>query len=77
MINLYLMLLGEYEAYYAVTPKGPSGMNSDRAYSLDKRSYDPSMLNVLSASTGFAGNVGNHKTGYYRCKCGGNKRLYL
>ena len=53
-----LNALGEYEAYYAVTPKGPSGMNSDRAYSLDKRSYDPSMLNVLSASTGFAGNVG-------------------
>ena len=53
-----LNALGEYEAYYAVTPKGPSGMNSDRAYSLDKRSYDPSMLNVLSASTGFSGNVG-------------------
>ena len=53
-----LNALGEYEAYYAVTPKGPSGMNSDRAYSLDKRSYDPSMINVLSASTGFSGNVG-------------------
>ncbi len=53
-----LNALGEYEAYYAVTPKGPSGMNSDRAYSLDKRSFDDSMINVLSASTGFAGNVG-------------------
>ena len=53
-----LNALGEYEAYYAVTPKGPSGMNSDRAYSLDKRSFDPSMVNVLSASTGFSGNVG-------------------
>lgn len=53
-----LNALGEYEAYYAVTPKGPSGMNSDRAYSLDKRSFDDSMLNVLSASTGFAGTVG-------------------
>lgn len=53
-----LNALGEYEAYYAVTPKGPSGMNSDRAYSLDKRSYDESMLNIISASTGFAGNVG-------------------
>lgn len=53
-----LNALGEYEAYYAVTPKGPSGMNSDRAYSLDKRSFDDSMVNVLSASTGFAGNVG-------------------
>lgn len=53
-----LNALGEYEAYYAVTPKGPSGMNIDRAYSLDKRSFDDSMVNVLSASTGFAGNVG-------------------
>lgn len=53
-----LNALGEYEAYYTVTPKGPSGMNSDRAYSLDKRSFDDSMVNVLSASTGFAGNVG-------------------
>lgn len=53
-----LNALGEYEAYYAVTPKGPSGMNNDRAYSLDKRSFDDSMVNVLSASTGFAGNVG-------------------
>ena len=53
-----LNALGEYESMYAVTPKGPSGMNSDRAYSLDKRSFDKSMVNVLSASTGFAGNVG-------------------
>lgn len=50
--------IGEYESYFAVTPKGPSGMNSDRAYSLDKRSYDDSMMNILSASTGSAGNVG-------------------
>ena len=53
-----LNALGEYENYNAVTPKGPSGMNSDRTYSLDKRSYDESMLNILSASTGFSGNVG-------------------
>ena len=53
-----LNALGEYENYAAVTPKGPSGMNTDRAYSLDKRAYDPSMFNVLSASTGFSGNVG-------------------
>ena len=53
-----LNALGEYESMYAVTPKGPSGMNSDRAYSLDKRSFDKSMTNILSASTGFAGNVG-------------------
>lgn len=53
-----LNALGEYEAYYSVTPKGVSGMNSDRSYSLDKRSYDESMLNVIATSTGFAGNVG-------------------
>ena len=53
-----LNALGEYEDYNAVTPKGSSGMNSDRAYSLDKRSFDDSMVNVLSTSTGFAGNVG-------------------
>lgn len=53
-----LNALGEYEAYNSVSPKGASGMNSDRAYGLDKRSYDPSMFNVLSASTGFAGTVG-------------------
>ena len=53
-----LNALGEYEDYNAATPKGSSGMNSDRAYSLDKRSFDESMLNVMSTSTGFAGNVG-------------------
>lgn len=50
--------LGEFEAYNAVTPKGPSGMNSDRSYTLDKRSFDKSMLNIIAMSTGFAGNVG-------------------
>ena len=50
--------LGEYEAYAAITPKGPSGMNNDRSYTLDKRSFDSSMLNVMGMSTGFAGNVG-------------------
>ena len=50
--------LNEYEAYTTVTPKGPSGMNSDRSYTLDKRAYDESMFGVLGMSTGFAGNVG-------------------
>lgn len=48
----------EAEAYNKVTFKGLSGMNSDRAYSIDKRTYDKSMLGVLSLSTGFAGTVG-------------------
>ncbi|MBR6289274.1 MAG: NUDIX domain-containing protein [Acholeplasmatales bacterium] len=50
--------LRDVETTNAVTTKGPSGMNSARAYSLDKRSFDESMLNVLGMSTGFAGNVG-------------------
>lgn len=50
--------LGEYEAYYMATPQGPSGMNSERSYGLDKRSYDESMLNVLSSATGHANTVG-------------------
>lgn len=50
--------LNEKEMYDAVTTKGLSGMNSDRSYSLDKRSYDDSMTNVLSMSTGFAATVG-------------------
>ena len=50
--------LRDLETTNSVTTKGLSGMNSDRAYSLDKRTYDDSMLNVLGMSTGFAGNVG-------------------
>lgn len=50
--------LRDVETTNSITTKGPSGMNSDRAYGLDKRTYDDSMLNVLGMSTGFAGNVG-------------------
>lgn len=50
--------LNEYEAYNKVTPEGPGGLNSARSYTLDKRSYDDSMKDVLSMSTGFAGKVG-------------------
>ena len=50
--------LRDVETTNSVTTKGPSGMNSDRAYGLDKRTYDDSMLNILGMSTGFAGNVG-------------------
>ena len=48
----------EIEAANAVTFKGLSGMNSDRSYQLDKRTYHKSMGNILGMSTGFAGNVG-------------------
>lgn len=53
-----LNALIDAEYNYAVSTKGLSGMNSDRSYSLDKRTFDESMLNVLGMSTGFAGNVG-------------------
>lgn len=48
----------DHEAAAACSFKGLSGMNSDRSYGLDKRTYDDSMLNVLAMSTGFAANVG-------------------
>lgn len=48
----------ELESANTVTFKGLSGMNSDRSYSLDKRTYDKSMLNKLSLSTGFSATVG-------------------
>lgn len=48
----------EVESANTASFKGLSGMNSEQAYSLDKRVYDDSMINVLALSTGFAGNVG-------------------
>lgn len=48
----------EIEASNSVSFKGLSGMNSDRSYGLDKRTYDNSMINKLALSTGFAANVG-------------------
>lgn len=65
--------VGEYEAYYSVTPRGPSGMNSDRSYSLDKRSYDESMINILSTSTAFAGTVGINRQATIDANISGNR----
>lgn len=48
----------EYEAINTISPKGLSGLNTDRAYTLDKRVFDDSMINVFSMSTGFASNIG-------------------
>lgn len=48
----------EAEAANKVTFKGLSGMNSERAFSMEKRTYDESMLGILGLSTGFAGTVG-------------------
>lgn len=48
----------EIESANSVSFKGLSGMNTDRAYGLDKRIYSDSMKNVLAMSTGFSSNVG-------------------
>jgi hypothetical protein len=48
----------EIEAANSASFKGLSGMNSDRSYGLDKRTYDDSMINKLALSTGFSANVG-------------------
>ena len=45
-----------FEAGNAVSYKGLSGMNNMRSYSLDKRTYSKSMLNILGMATGFSGN---------------------
>lgn len=50
--------LNDIETINSVTTKGDSGMNSERSYTLDKRIYDKSMLNILGLSTGFANTVG-------------------
>ncbi|MBQ8130888.1 MAG: hypothetical protein IJ193_00190 [Bacilli bacterium] len=48
----------EAESMNTMSFKGLSGMNADRAYTLDKRIYNDSMMGVLSTSTGFASTVG-------------------
>ena len=53
-----LNALNAVETTNAITFKGKAGLNNDRSYSLDKRTYDESMLNVLGMSTGFSANVG-------------------
>ena len=41
----------EAEEITAVSTKGPSGLNTERAYGLDKRAYEETMINVLAQST--------------------------
>ena len=48
----------ELEKSRAITPKGPSGMNLDDAYTQDKRSYDKTMLGILAMSTSPDANCG-------------------
>ena len=51
-------MLTDVESVNAISTKGLTGLNSERSYSLDKRTYDESMLNIVGMSTGFAANVG-------------------
>lgn len=48
----------EYEVKSGISTRGVSGLNSDRAYTIDKRGYDASMENILAQATGFASTVG-------------------
>ena len=50
--------LGAVEATNNIAYKGNSGLNNDRSYSLDKRIFDDSMLNVMAGSTNFSANAG-------------------
>lgn len=50
--------LNMMESSQQVSYKGYRGMNTERAFSLDKRSYSKSMNGIITGSTGFAGNVG-------------------
>ena len=53
-----LNALQAVETTNSITFKGKAGLNDSRSYSLDKRTYDDSMINVLGMSTGFSANVG-------------------
>lgn len=50
--------LHSIEMSQQVSVKGLKGMNEERSFNLDKRSYDKSMNGILTGSTPFAGNVG-------------------
>jgi hypothetical protein len=67
----------EAEARNSMSFKGLSGMNSDRSYSLDKRTYDNSMMGVLASSTGFAANVGITRQATINSNIKGNRGLIV
>lgn len=50
--------LNMFETSQQVSYKGHRGMNSERAFNLEKRSYSETMNGIITGSTGFAGNVG-------------------
>ena len=54
--------LSELETRNAVSTKGVTGLNQERAYRIDKRGYDDSMVNNIAAVTGFASTVGVNRS---------------
>lgn len=66
-------VINDIESRNTVTNKGLVGMNTDRAYSVDKRTYDSSMLNVLGMDTGFSGNVGINRQATMDANIEGNR----
>lgn len=52
----------EMETLHSVSAKGFRGVNLDEAYTVPKRSYDPSMIGIISPGTPPDGNVGINKT---------------
>lgn len=48
----------ESDKLRTISPKGVNGMNLERAYTLDKRSYDPTMMGILGMSSSPDANVG-------------------
>ena len=64
------------EANNTVSFKGLSGLNSDRSYSLEKRTFDDTMLGKVGMSTGFASTVGVTRVVTTNCNVSG-KRGYI
>lgn len=52
----------ELEMSHGVSSKGFRGVNLDESYTLEKRSYDPSMVGTISPSTSPDGGCGVNKT---------------
>lgn len=50
--------LNEIETKNTISTKGVTGMNEERSYTIEKRGYDDSMVNIICQSTGFASTVG-------------------
>ena len=68
-------VINDVECTHTVTNKGLVGLNVDRAYSVDKRNYDDSMLNVFGMDTGFSGNVGINRQATMDANIEGNRGI--